>query len=123
MFLTKTYILRKDWDSLLKQVCKLAQSARIKLTSANLENLERVCGEIKNITEKTGVKIKGPHPLPKKNLKIVTRKSPCGQGTHTFDRWAMRVHRRLIDMDADDRTMKQLMKVMIPEDVHIEVNL
>ena len=107
----------------MSSVVLMPQSAKIKLTSANLDGLEQVCGEIKGITNKTGVKFKGPQPLPRKRLKVVTRKSPCGQGTHTFDRWEMRVHRRLINLDADDRTMRQLMRLRVPEDVFIEVNL
>jgi len=101
----------------------LPQFARIKLTSTNVLDLEQVCNDIKVITEKTGVKVKGPQPLPTKKLKVSTRKAPSGQGTATFDKWEMRVHRRLIDLDADDRTMKQLMRLKVPEDVFIEVNL
>ena len=101
----------------------MAHSARIKLTSSNLERLQAVCAEIKGITEKTGVKVRGPLPLPTKKLRITTRKAPSGQGTHTFDHWQMRIHRRLIDLDADDRTMRQLLKLKVPEDVFIEVNL
>ena len=101
----------------------MPQIARIKLTSANVENLTQVCDDIKGMTERTGVKVMGPQPLPTKKLKIVTRKAPSGQGTNTYDRWEMRVHRRLINMDADDRTMRQLMKLRVPEDVFIEVNL
>ncbi len=97
--------------------------ARIKLTSANVANLTKLCNDIKDMTDKTGVKVRGPQPLPTKKLRITTRKSPCGQGTNTYDRWEMRVHRRLIDLDADDRTMRQLMKLNVPEDVFIEVNL
>ena len=101
----------------------MPQFARVKLTSTNLDGLEQVCKEIKDITEKTGVRIKGPQPLPTKELQITTRKAPSGEGTHTFDKWEMRIHRRLIDMDADDRTMRQLMRLRVPEDVFIEVNL
>lgn len=101
----------------------MPQFARIKLTSTNILDLEQVCNDIKVITEKTGVKVKGPQPLPTKKLKVSTRKAPSGQGTATFDKWEMRVHRRLIDLDADDRTMKQLMRLKVPEDVFIEVNL
>ncbi len=101
----------------------MAQLARIKLTSTNLQNLEGVCKEIRSLTEKTGIKVKGPIPLPTKRLKVVTRKAPSGEGSHTYDRWEMRVHRRLIDLDADDRTMRQLMRLHVPEDVFIEVNL
>jgi small subunit ribosomal protein S10 len=35
----------------------------------------------------------------------------------------MRVHRRIIDIAADDRAMKQLMRLKIPDEVVIEVIL
>ena len=101
----------------------MTQYARIKLTSTNLEQLDRLAREIKDITEKTGVKMKGPQPLPTKKLKISTRKAPTGEGTHTFDHWQMRIHRRIMDIEPDDRTMKQITKLRIPEDVKIELTL
>ncbi len=101
----------------------MAQLARIKLTSTNLEQLERVSKDIKDIAEKTGVKIKGPQPLPTKRLKITTRKAPTGEGTHTFDHWQMRIHRRIVDIEPDERTMKQITKLEIPEDVKIQLTL
>jgi small subunit ribosomal protein S10 len=101
----------------------MTQYARIKLTSSNLEQLDRLAKEIKDITEKTGVKIRGPQPLPTKRLKITTRKAPTGEGTHTFDHWQLRIHRRIMDIEPDDRTMKQITKLRIPEDVKIELTL
>jgi len=79
----------------------MPQYARIKLTSTNLEQLDQLAREIKEITEKTGVKMKGPQPLPTKKLKISTRKAPTGEGTHTFDHWQMRIHRRIMDDETD----------------------
>jgi len=101
----------------------MTQYARIKLTSSNLEELELLAREIKDITEKTGVKSKGPQPLPTKRLKITTRKAPTGEGTHTFDHWQLRIHRRILDIEPDDRTMKQITKLRIPDDVKIELTL
>ena len=97
--------------------------ARIKLTSANLPELERVAKDIKEIAEKTGVRVKGPQPLPTKRLKVTTRKAPTGEGSHTFDHWQLRIHRRIIDIEPDDRTLRQITKLDIPEDVRIEVIL
>ena len=51
----------------------MAQNARIKLTSISLPKLGDVCDEIMGIGKKTGVKVKGPTPLPVKRLNIVTR--------------------------------------------------
>ena len=101
----------------------MAQQARIKLTSTNLTMLESVCSEIRGIGEKNGIKRRGPHPLPTKTMKLVTRKSPCGQGTNTWDKYELRIHRRVIDLGADDRSIRQLMRLKIPDDVYIEVSL
>jgi len=62
-------------------------------------------------------------PLPTKKLKVPVRKSPDGEGTATWERWEMRIHKRLIELDADDRTMRQVMRVTIPEGVNIEIEL
>ncbi|MEM0233099.1 MAG: 30S ribosomal protein S10 [Candidatus Nezhaarchaeales archaeon] len=101
----------------------MVRRARIRLSSPSLDDLQRVCEEIKSISQKTGVKMRGPIPLPTKKLIVTTRKAPSGQGSHTFDHWEMRVHKRLIDMDAEDRALKSLMRVRIPDTVHIEIEL
>ena len=101
----------------------MTRSARIKLTSKSLPKIVNVCDEIMKISEKTGVKMKGPVPLPVKRLNMVTRKSPCGSGTETYEKWEMRMHRRLIDLNADDKAIRQLMRLKIPDDVYIELSL
>jgi len=101
----------------------LAQFARVKLTSINIDKLGGVCDEILGIGTKSGVKIKGPIPLPTKKLNVVTRKSPCGNGTETYEKWEMRMHRRIFDINADDKAIRQLMRLRIPDDVYIELSL
>jgi small subunit ribosomal protein S10 len=101
----------------------MVQIARIKLVSTNLEDLERVSKDIKDLGEKTGINVRGPVPLPTKKLRVVTRKAPSGQGTHTYDKWDLKVHRRLIDMDANERTIAQLTRLRIPDTVNIEIKL
>ena len=101
----------------------MAQPARVKLTSINLKKLGGVCTEIMNIGQKTGVNVKGPIPLPVKRLNVVTRKSPCGSGTETYEKWEMKIHRRIIDISADDKAIRQLMRLKIPDNVYIELSL
>ena len=101
----------------------MTQPARVKLTSINLSKLGEVCDEIMGIGEKTGVKVKGPIPLPVKLLNVVTRKSPCGSGTETYEKWEMKMHRRIIDINADDKAIRQLMRLKIPDNVYIELSL
>ncbi len=99
------------------------QKARIKLTSPNLDSLQDICGKIVDVADRTGVKHTGVIPLPTKKLTIPTRKSPCGGGTETYERWQMRVHKRMLDIQADERTLRRVMRVDIPENVHIEIEL
>ncbi|MEM2530001.1 MAG: 30S ribosomal protein S10 [Candidatus Bathyarchaeia archaeon] len=101
----------------------MVEKARIRLSSTKPSDLNQICEEIKKIAEKTGVRLRGPIPLPTKRLVVPTRKSPCGEGTHTWDKWEMRIHKRLIDVDPNERLLKRLMRVRTPEDVYIEIEL
>ncbi|MCS7129949.1 MAG: 30S ribosomal protein S10, partial [Archaeoglobaceae archaeon] len=65
----------------------------------------------------------GPIPLPTKRLVVPTRKAPDGEGSNTWDHWEMRVHKRLIDIAADERTLRQIMRIQVPRDVNIEIVL
>ncbi|MEM4020073.1 MAG: 30S ribosomal protein S10, partial [Thermofilaceae archaeon] len=62
-------------------------------------------------------------PLPTKRLLVTVRKAPSGQGYHTFDHWEMRIHKRVIDMDADERAMRQLMRIRVPKTVRVEIEI
>lgn len=96
---------------------------RIKLKSMNIEKLNAICSEIKEIASKSGIPISGPIPLPTKKLKITTRKSPCGDGTATFDNYEMRIHSRVIDLPADDRVLHAVMRLYIPRDITIKIEM
>ena len=99
------------------------QRARIKLSSNNIDKMNEIISSIKDIVEKTKVKISGPIPLPTKKLKITTRKSPDGEGKASFDNFEMRVHKRLIDLGVDERSLRLIMRVHIPENVNVSIEL
>ena len=101
----------------------MAQKARISLAGTDHTKIEEVCKQIKSISERTGVDMSGPIPLPTKKLKVPCRKSPDGEGSETWDRWEMRIHKRLIDLDADERALRQLMRIEVPDGVNIEIVL
>lgn len=101
----------------------MAQRARIKLASMDIEKINKICSDIKEIADKTGVDLKGPIPLPTKKLKVTTRKSPCGNGKATWERYEMRIHKRMIDLTADERTLRLVMRVPIPEGLNIEIEM
>ena len=99
------------------------QRARIKLSSNKIDKMNEIIASIRDIVEKTKVKISGPIPLPTKKLKITTRKSPDGEGKASWDNWEMRVHKRLIDLGVDERSLRLIMRVHIPENVNISIEL
>lgn len=99
------------------------QKARIRLSGADAEKLDQVCEEIIKIAERVGASKSGPIPLPTKHIIVPVRKSPDGEGTATWDKWELRIHKRLIDMDANERAMRQIMRVRVPEEVNIEIEL
>jgi small subunit ribosomal protein S10 len=101
----------------------MAQKARIKIASIDIDKVNQVCDYIKDIAVKTGVDMRGPIPLPTKKLKVTTRKGPDGRGTSTFERFEMRVHKRMIDLGIDERALRLVMRVPIPEGLNIEIEM
>ena len=96
---------------------------RIKLSSVDIDALNNICNNIKDIASKSGVIIAGPIPLPTRRLKVTTRKSPCGNGTATFDRFEMRIHKRVIDLPSNDKVLHSIMRVSIPRTVNIKIEM
>ena len=96
---------------------------RIKLQSVEIDKLNNVIDTIKRIATGSGVILSGPIPLPTKKLKLATRKSPCGDGTATFDRFEMRIHKRIIDLPANDKVLHSIMRISIPRTVNIKIQL
>ena len=101
----------------------MVKRARIKLTSTDTEKLETVCQEIRDIAGKIGVKMIGPIPLPTKKLLVPVRRTPCGDGTKTWDKFEMRIHKRLIEVDARERVMRSIMRIRVPNEVYVEMEI
>ena len=96
---------------------------RITLTSRNVKNLEKVCADLIRGAKEKRLKVKGPVRLPTKTLRITTRKSPCGEGTNTWDRFEMRIHKRLIDLHSPSEIVKQITSISIEPGVEVEVTI
>ena len=96
---------------------------RIKLQSVEIERLNEVIDRIKTIASGAGIPISGPIPLPTKRLKVTTRKSPCGDGTATFDRFEMRIHKRIVDLPSNDKVLHNIMRISIPRTVKIKIEM
>ena len=101
----------------------MVQKARIKIASTDIDKINQVCEYISNISEKTGVDMRGPIPLPIKNLRVATRKGPDGGGTSTWERYARIVQKIVIDLGLDERALDLVMRVPIPEGLNINIEM
>lgn len=96
---------------------------RITLTSRNVANLEKVCADLKRGAVDKNLLVKGPVRMPTKKLVITTRKAPSGEGTNTWDRFEMRIHKRLIDLQAPSDVVKQITSISIEPGVEVDVTV
>ncbi|WP_411026924.1 30S ribosomal protein S10, partial [Salmonella sp. s55044] len=90
-----------------------AHRIRITLTSRNVKSLEKVCADLKAGALAKSLKVKGPVRMPTKTLRITTRKTPCGEGSKTWDRYQMRIHKRIIDLQSPSEIVKQITSISI----------
>ncbi len=97
--------------------------ARIKIISRNTKDARSIAGQIVGIAKEAGIKFKGPVALPTRRLKIFTRKTPCGDGSHTYEHWEMRIHKLLVEIDGSDQALRHVMRILVPDTVQIEMSL
>eukprot|EP01059_Diplonema_ambulator_P034552 TRINITY_DN77_c0_g1_i1.p2 TRINITY_DN77_c0_g1~~TRINITY_DN77_c0_g1_i1.p2 ORF type:complete len:120 (+),score=47.25 TRINITY_DN77_c0_g1_i1:56-415(+) len=100
-----------------------SQKIRITLSSRKVQALEKACKDLVSRAKENKVKVKGPMRMPTKTLRITTMKSPCGEGTITFDRFEMRVHKRVIDLFAPSELVKKLTAINIEPGVDVELTV
>merc|ERR1711981_348459 len=81
---------------------------RITMTSRLTKPLEHDCSEIIARAKVQGYKTVGPRRLPTKCLTVTCRRSPCGNGTNTWDRYEMRIHKRVIDVYSPTSAIKEI---------------
>nr|BAN20319.1 ribosomal protein S20 [Riptortus pedestris] len=96
---------------------------RITLTSKNMKSLEKVCADLINGAKKENLRVKGPIRMPTKVLRITTRKTPCGEGSKTWDRFQMRIHKRVIDLHSPSEVVKQITSISLEPGVEVEVTI
>ena len=62
-------------------------------------------------------------PLCSQTLRIMTRKAPNGEGTNTYDRFEMRIHKRVIDLHSPSEIVRQITAIAIDPAVEVEVTI
>ncbi|KAH0571278.1 Ribosomal protein S20 [Spironucleus salmonicida] len=91
---------------------KVSQTLTYKLVlvAKDLPLVENFCRKLKQSTEGCNVKISGATRLPVKRLAITTRKSPCGNGSNTWDRYELRLYKRTFNVTSSPEELQELFK-------------
>ncbi|KAI5981954.1 ribosomal protein S10 domain-containing protein [Pisolithus albus] len=110
----------KEYDAAGAEPAPKIHKIRITLTSSNVRNLEKFSGELINRAKDKNLRVKGPVRLPTKVLKITT---PCGEGSKTWDRYELKIHKRLIDLHSSSEIVKQITSISLEPGVEVEVTI
>eukprot|EP01056_Protomagalhaensia_sp_Gyna25_P006116 Protomagalhaensia_sp_Gyna_25__6115@NODE_991_length_2321_cov_173_267748_g789_i0_p3_GENE_NODE_991_length_2321_cov_173_267748_g789_i0NODE_991_length_2321_cov_173_267748_g789_i0_p3_ORF_typecomplete_len124_score25_07Ribosomal_S10/PF00338_22/1_3e26UCH_N/PF16674_5/81UCH_N/PF16674_5/3_2_NODE_991_length_2321_cov_173_267748_g789_i0115486 len=84
------------------------QRMKVTLYSTDLKAIEKVCSSFIDTCRTRNLTVKGPVRMPIKKLKITTRKSPCGEGSKTWDKFELRIYKRLIEVYGPSDLKKQI---------------
>ncbi len=86
---------------------------KLTLTHLKYKGLETAASQIARkvkqlLSDNVKVKCSGPGRMPTKHLLLVTRKSPCGNGTNTYDNWEMRIHKRVFHIHCSQKIFQSV---------------
>ncbi|XP_045224370.2 small ribosomal subunit protein uS10-like [Macaca fascicularis] len=106
-----------------KDTGKTPVEAEVAIHRFLIKSLEKVCAGLIRGAKEKNLKVKGPVRMPTKTLRITTRKTSCGEGSTTWDRFQMRIHKRLIDLHSPSEIVKQITSITIELGVEVEVTI
>lgn len=61
--------------------------------------------------------------MPTKTLRITTRKTPCGEGSKTWSRYQLRIHKRVLDLKSPSDVVREVTLLQIDPAVTVEVSV
>ncbi|MEW6722406.1 MAG: 30S ribosomal protein S10 [Candidatus Micrarchaeota archaeon] len=96
---------------------------RIKLSGEDPTALDGVVDQIKNLSSTLGMSFIGPVRLPRRKLEISCRRTPCGDGTDTYEHWEKRMYKRLCDVEGEEKMIKQILRIKVPTNVFVKISL
>ena len=93
------------------------------LKSQETKNLDYVAHNIVKIAKEKGFEVRGPRFMPNKHLSVTVRKSPCGEGTNTFDAYELKIHTRIIVIKCSPNSVSEITKFKIKPGVDINIKI
>ena len=101
----------------------MSSTVRIKIVGDSPDKVQNLCNELKSVADALSLSFKGPIPFPRKKYIIPTRRTPCGDGSDTYEWWELRFYKRLVIVSGDEKKIRQLFKVKVPKGVVVKVSV
>ena len=95
---------------------------RIKLKAYDHRLLDASVQEIISAAQRTGAKIAGPIPLPTAVSRFTVLRGPH-VNKKSREQFEIRTHKRLIDIETNEQTVNELMKLDLSAGVDIKIRL
>ena len=109
----------------LKEESCTAASVRLQviISSNKFDAINEYCDNLFSTAAEYSLSPRGLARLPTRNMSITTRKSPCGQGTNTWEKWTCRVYKRIFTVDVPGEKEAFLLSIAPAEHVNIKTNI
>ncbi len=99
------------------------QNIRIRLKAFDHRLVDKSAHEIVETAKRTGVRVKGPIPLPGRIERLTVLISPH-KDKDARDQYELRTHKRLLDIvDPTEKTVDALMKLELAAGVDVQIRL
>ena len=97
--------------------------AKITLKGEKPADLNTVVSQIKELSTALNMKVVGPVPMPRRRLSVNCRRTPCGDGSDTYEHWEKRISKRLVVVEGDEKMIRQILRVKVPDSVFVKISL
>jgi len=94
---------------------------RLTFTGTNVKSVEKVVTDYLTAAKKKELQVYGPIRMPTKTLRITTRKTPCGEGSKTWSRYQLRIHKRVLDFRSGTEAVQDFTRMNQDPSVTIEI--
>ncbi|KAF7683376.1 40S ribosomal protein S20 [Astathelohania contejeani] len=100
-------VVEKKYEIEERPVDLTKMTVEISLASTNCTLIENICEGFYKYAHSFVPTMKNVQRLKTQVCNVTTRKSPCGQGTNTWNKYTMKIHRRrfTFDTNAEDLEM------------------
>lgn len=95
-----------------KKDIEMFKNYKLIIVGKDLPVVENYCRKLSKSARDNNAEISGVNRFPVKRLCITTRKSPCGNGSNTWDHFEMRMYKRSFSLKTNQTTLQTMFKTV-----------